>query len=469
MRSSFGSLNTAVLGLAAQQLAVDTTGHNIANANTPGFSRQDAVMQAADPFTTPTFNRSPTAGQLGTGVQVTTIRRMRDAFLDTQIRQQTASMGEQQITRDAIEQIEVVFNEPAASGLAAMMSRFFNSWQALANRPEDAAVRAALVEEAGNFTAMIQRNSAQLVQIRVDLNEQIRLKTEEVNSLAGRIAEINAQISQVQGVGQQPNNLRDQRDLLVDQLSKLTNVSAVENPNGSINLFISSRALVLGNDAMLLTNGLDAGGDTTVLWQGDNASVSLNSGEIRGLATVRDTTLQAQQASLDALAAAIIGQVNAIHSTGYGPNDAAAPNRAFFTGVDATTIAIDPAVAADPGLVATAAAAGQPGDNSKALAIAKLRDDLTMSGGTATFHTYYQSVTASLGTTARKAATGAENQRLLVDMLTRRKQSVAGVNLDEEATNLLQYQHAYQAASRVVTAVDEMLDQIINRMGRVGL
>jgi flagellar hook-associated protein 1 FlgK len=469
MRSTFRTLNAATLGLAAQQVAIETTSHNIANANTPGFSRQDVILRTTDPYTVPTASGLATTGQVGTGVEVTAIRRLRDLFLDGQIRLQNGKQGEQQAIRDALKQIEVIFNEPSTSGMATMLSRFFNAWQEVANKPEDRAIRAALVEEARNFAATAQRNNAQLTQIRTDINQQIQLKTAEVNSIAGRIAALNAQISQVEGVGQQPNDLRDQRDLLLDQLSKLVQISQATNANGSVNVFIGSSALVLGNDALLLTNGTNSNGDTTVLWASTGAAVTLNSGELQGLITARDGTLADQQTAFNLLISTIITEVNALHATGYGLTDTVAPNRAFFSGADASTIAVNPAVAADPGLVAAAAAANLPGDNSIALAIAKLRDGLTMSSNTATFHMFYQSITSTLGTAARQAGTAAENQRALVNLLIQRKQSVAGVNLDEEATNLIKYQHAYQAAARVVSAVDEMLDRIINGMGRVGL
>lgn len=469
MRSTFGSLNVASLALAAQQVAIDTTGHNIANANTPGFSRQDAIFQTTDPYTVPAFNRSATAGQLGAGVQVTEIRRLRDAFLDSQIRLQNAGLGQQEIERDTIEQIEVVFNEPADSGFSTTLSRLFNAWQAVSNKPEDLALRSALVEEARNFAATAQRNDSQFTQIRADINQEIQLRTDQINSLGQRIAGLNAQIGQVEGVGQQPNDLRDQRDLLVDELSKMVQVSSVENPNGSINLFIGSRALVLGNDTLALANGVDGAGNATVVWQSDGAAVALNGGELQGLVNVRDTTLAGQQAAFNTLIGGIITQVNAVHSTGYGLNDAVAPNRAFFSGATAADIAVNSAILADPSLVAAAGGPNQPGDNSKALAIAQLRDALTMNGGTATFHRAYQSITATLGAAGQQATTGAQNQQALIDLLTRRQQSASGVSLDEEATNLIKYQRAYQAAARVVTTVDDMLDRVINSMGRVGL
>jgi flagellar hook-associated protein 1 FlgK len=471
MRSSFGALNTANMALVAQQVAVDTTSHNIANANTPGFTRQNAVLETTDPFTVPAFNRSPAAGQIGTGAQAATIRRLRDAFVDGQIRQQTGSLGEQQAMKDVMEQIEVVVNEPSDAGINSMMSRFFNAWQAVTNKPDDRAIRSSLTVEAINFVTLIKRNKGQLEQVGADINRQLELQTDQINSLATRIADLNAQIGQVQGVGQQPNDLRDQRDLLVDALSDLVHVSQAENPNGTINLFVGSRALVLANDALTLTTGVNGAGNTTVLWAADGAAAGLGNGKMQGLITVRDGLLRDQIDDLDTLAANLITQVNAVHATGFGLLDTSAipPVRPFFTGTDATDIAIFNGIVDDPGNIAASDNPGEPGNNRKAMVIARMRDTMTMNGGTATFHTYYQSMVAELGTASRQAAHGVENQQALVTMLNQRKQAVAGVNLDEEATNLIKYQHAYQAAARVVTTVDDMLDRIINRMGRVGL
>jgi flagellar hook-associated protein 1 len=469
MRSTFGGLNTANLALIAQQLAVDTTSHNIANANTPGFSRQSVQLETTSPLFVPTINRSPTAGQLGTGVQAATIERLRDTFIDGQLRQQSGGLGEQRAMRDVMEQIEVVLNEPSDSNVNATMSRFFNAWQAVTNRPDDLAVRSMVTVEATALADTIKRNREQLGQIGTDLNQRVGLNVERVNSLAEQVARLNDQIAQVRGSGQQPNDLSDQRDMLIDQLGELVQVSLAENPNGAVNLFINSRALVIGGDAMALTTDLNAAGDTIVEWAGDGAPVGLGSGTIQGLITVRDGLLKDQIAGLDDLAAAFIAEVNAIHVTGYGLTDTVAPNRAFFSGGDAATIGVNNDILADPGAIAAAARPGEPGDNRKALAIIGVQNRMTMSGATATFQTFFQANVAALGAATRKATTATENQQALVTMLARRKEAVAGVNLDEEAMNLIKYQHAYQAAARVVTTIDEMLDRIINGMGRVGL
>jgi flagellar hook-associated protein 1 FlgK len=350
-----------------------------------------------------------------------------------------------------------------------MMTRFFNAWQAVANRPEDRAVRTALVEEARSLALTFRQTDQQLEQLRFDINRQLEIKTTQVNDLAQQVATLNAQIGQVEGSGQQANDLRDQRDQLVNRLASLTRVSQSENTNGVINLYVSGRALVLGDVASPMTAALTGGGDVSVQWQSDGATVSLGSGELAGLARVRDTTLAQQRTGLNSLVTTLITEVNALHTTGYGLTDASAPNRAFFTGTNATTIAVNGTIETTPELLAVAGAPNLPGDNSIGLAIAKLRDGLTMGGGTATFQAYYRSQTATLGTAARQAVTTAQNQQVLVDMLNRRQESFSGVNIDEETTNLIKFQHAYQAAARVITTVDDMLDRVINRMGRVGL
>jgi flagellar hook-associated protein 1 len=158
MRSTFGGLGTALRALQAQQAGLDVTNHNMANVNTEGFTRQAAEFVASTPFTVPGTNRPQSAGQLGTGVEVSAIRRFRDAFVDSQVRTENAALGQSNVRRDTLSQIEQIFNEPSATGISASLTRFWNDWSNLGNNPESEAVRKGLVENAITLTDQLNHS-----------------------------------------------------------------------------------------------------------------------------------------------------------------------------------------------------------------------------------------------------------------------------------------------------------------------
>ncbi len=440
--------------------------HNIANANTPGYSRQVADMAATPPYTLPSFMRDPSAGQMGTGVAVTDIRRSRNSLIDYQIRTETQTQGQWEKMRDALKQVEVVFNEPSSSGINSLLSKFWQAWQDLSNNPQDAGARSALVEQADSLAVAFNRNYSLLNDIQQDADRQIRVGVDYVNDLADRIASLNVQIAQVEILGQRANDLRDQRDLLLDELSQKVKITYSETPEGAMNVFIGSRVLVARSRAEKLAVNTNASGFADIVWADDGSIASVTNGELYGLSQARDVELPRFMGDLQTLAGQLITSVNALHRTGYGLDNST--NMDFFGGTGASDIAINPLLKANPRQVAAAGSLNSPGDNSIALAIAGLQRALTMNGGTSDFGKFLSSTVSRLGVDSQRASMMASNQKLLVDHLTRQKESLTGVSLDEETTHLIEYQRAYQAASRVVTTVDEMLDKLINGTGLVG-
>lgn len=207
MRSTFGGIETALRSLQAQQLALEITGHNIANANTPGYSRQVAGLAASSPYTNPAFNRPTTAGQIGTGVAVETITRMRDQFVDVQIRQENQSLGRWQARNNNLHQLELIYNEPSDTGIANALDQFWTSLQELANRAENTSVRAVVQQQAVILTDTIRSVHDQVAQLQNDLNQEISTRVSEINSLANQIADLNEQIGKVTSLGDNANDL----------------------------------------------------------------------------------------------------------------------------------------------------------------------------------------------------------------------------------------------------------------------
>lgn len=466
MRSSFSGLDIAYRALQAQQQAINIVNQNIANANTPGYSRQIAHLGATPPYTIPALNRDVAAGQMGTGVAVIDVGRSRSSFIDYQIRNESQTLGQWERMRDALKRVEVVLGEPSDSGLNSLMSRFWQAWHDLTNAPQDAGARRALVEQADSMALAFNAAYSQLTSIRQDLDRQVALGVERVNELTEQIASLNVRIAQVEVLGQRANDLRDQRDLLLDELAKLVRVTYSESPDGSVNVFLGSRALVMRDRAESLSTVINSSGLTNIVWTDDASPTAITGGELYGIQQIRDVSLPNFIDELNTLAGQIIVQVNSLHQGGYGLDNSTGMN--FFSGSDAQDMAVNPALRTNPEKVATAGSADSPGDNSVAISIARLQNALTMDGGTSDFERFFASMISRLGVEAQRAEMMASNEKLLVDHLTRQKESLSGVSLDEETTHLIQYQRAYQAASRAVNAVDEMLDKLINGTGLVG-
>lgn len=462
MPSAFFGFETGLRALRAQQKAIDVVNHNIANANTEGYSRQVATLATTSPYSVPTMNRTQSAGQIGSGVIVSSVDRVRDGFVDYQLRNELSAQGQWEAARDSLEQVEAVFTEPASSGLNTLLNRFWQSWQELSNAPSDLAVRANLIEQASTLTTAINYDYEQLTALRQDLNRQIALTVAEINDAASRISSLNAQIAQIELTGQQANDLSDQRDLLLDQLSKLAKVSVVAAPNGMAQVFLGNRLLVDGAKSNALQTANGTGGMSEVQWP-DGNEINVAGGRLFGLFEQRDTVVPNLLADLDDLAASLIAAVNDVHATGFGLDDAGpvAPGRLFLTGSGAADIAVSATVVSDPRSIAAAATPGAPGDGSLALGVAQALKSAGVDSG-------YRSFIAGLGVRARAASERVENQEVLVLHLRRRQEALSGVSLDEETVNLLKYQQAYEAAARVITAVDQMLETLINRTGVVG-
>ncbi|MDN5344596.1 MAG: flagellar hook-associated protein 1 [Clostridia bacterium] len=235
MPGTFFGFNTALRGMQAQQRGIYTTSHNIANANTDGYTRQRAVLAPTLAYPVPAMNHPGGTGwQIGTGVDIRETRRLRDEFLDSQIRRETGSLGQWEQMQDILKQVEIVFNEPSATGFNTLLSQFWASWQELAKNAESSPVRTTVVETANALAEAFRHSAAQLNQIKDDIDQTIDLKVKEVNSLAQQIADLNGQIKNIVAANDQPNDLMDQRDLLLDQLSKIVKVSVEHNDDGTI-------------------------------------------------------------------------------------------------------------------------------------------------------------------------------------------------------------------------------------------
>jgi len=433
--SSFSGLNVALRGLMAQQRGLDVTGHNIANAERAGYTRQELVTSAASPLLLKAGAINGGYGALlGQGVEVDEYRRIRDVFLDLQTRAQMMSAGQHETTAEAMGRAQDVFAEPGDSGLAAQFSRFWDSWSTLSNNPTSASAKAAVIGQAQNLVAGIQQLDASLSQIQSLATQEytdLVSGTGPIQRIGSELGQLDTAIAQQISAGRAPNDMLDRRDELLDQLAEYGQVSVTDLGGGSI-------SVQFGDAATPLTNG------ATVTWP---QALTAPGGKLGALLTVASPTgpIGARRTDLDAVASQLITSVNAIHG---------APP--FFSGAGASSIAVNATAATM--VVGTGGAAGA---NDVALAIAALR------GGSA--DSSYASMVRALGDDVSTAQRNAATATTLRDAAVERRSEVSGVSMDEEMTNMVRFQRAYQASARVMSTMDEALDTLINRTGRVGL
>lgn len=488
MRATFFGFEIARRALFAEQRALDVTGHNIANANTPGFSRQEAVLRATEAYTVPGWNRPLSAGQVGTGVAVQEIRRYRDQFIDGQWRKENQLLGKWDTKKFALEKIEALVNEPSEAGITTVLEQFWEGLAELAKKPADQNVRAIVVQRSIALTEAINHTYNQLDELQADIVHQAGVKVSEVNSLAEQIARLNDQIHKIELAGDSANDLRDQRGVLIDQLSSLASIQISHEDRGLLTIRINGIPLIDGNTVQKLelkeyTSGADK--YYRVVWAGTDTEAQLRGGELAGLLELSQShttppgIIETFKAKLNDFAKALHDEVNNIHqSSAANPTYdlKGQPGGEFFTysasvtGQEARFLTVNPALIANPDLIA-AAAIPAVGDGSIALRLAQLQNTrVTIGSGAAavnsTLDSYLESVIGELGVQSQEAIRMADNQKLLVEQIDNYRQSVSGINLDEEMANMVKYQHSYNAAAKLLNVMDEMLQVLINQIGR---
>ncbi|MDF2937956.1 MAG: flagellar hook protein FlgK [Paenibacillaceae bacterium] len=523
MRSTFHSLETAKRSLFTQQTALSTVGHNIANANTEGYSRQTVNMTASRPMEAVGLMRSNAPGQLGTGVEYSSINRIRENFLDAQFRNENKTQGNWSIQLDTLEKLETIMNEPSDAGIRTVVDNFYKAWHDLSESPEDITARKLVKETAQSLTDAFNQASKQLSDLSADISENIQVKVSQINTTTNTITNLNSQIIRIEGLGDNANDLRDQRDLLVDQLSKVLNVTAVDGPQG-YQVMMGTVNLVNGS-AVIPPVTVDS-------LEEAYSSGTLNGGEVYGMIVSRDVFVKDYTKQLDHLANAMangeitvtipsgsvipegttlgstsytgsvasrtlasdltvkVAGLNGLHKLGYTLVDGAVTaGDNFFVSKDGGTITassfqVNSKILEDASYIASSMRTYMDGTTEKvvkgnkdlALGVAQLVDtkvsfasisggELTLNG---TVNDFFRSIVGQLGVQTEAAKRQTNNSKMVVDQVDSRRQSVSGVSIDEEMTSMIKYQHAYNAAARVMTSVDEMLDKIINGMGVVG-
>lgn len=471
--SQFTGLEIGKRAILAQRLGLDATSNNIANVNTPGYARQQVVFTETDP-------RSLIGkGFIGTGVAVSQIRSFREEYFDREIRGNISRNAGFALDDRTLQRIETLLREPGDGGLDSSMKKFFNAFNDLSLKPEDLG-RRNLALEAGRTLAEDFRTTAAAVQdLRKQTSERLATGVGEANRILSDIAELNKQITATKSQSLDTwTTLVNQRSLKLEELAKFGGPLHVSiDNNGHANVSMAGSSVVTGTAAnrLKLNETIDISGERTttldiVNQQGTTlVTIRPESGEFASSLKHLNITLDDKDTSggfsvakeLNIMATALISKVNAITSTGYGLDDVSLPTRNFFVGTSAASIDIDSSVKDKPRDIPVSSGAGLAGDNTIARQIVELADNSTFLSNQTPLE-YYANFLNKIAATGADASTGVKVTETVGDQLNAQRESVIGVNLDEEAVNLIKYQRAFEAAARVVNSTNEVLQTVIN-------
>jgi flagellar hook-associated protein 1 len=467
MAKIHGLMDVGKRGMAISQSALQTTSHNIANKSTEGYSRQRVDVVSATPIGEGRF-------RIGTGSDIGAISRVNNPWLEKQIEREGTQMAFLQGQSDALQRVETVFNEQAVKGLNNSMSEFFNSFRELSNSPESPVARAMVRDKANTMIQNFQSMDRQIDSIKSDLNQTIKSGVEEVNGLVKEIAQLNQKIQEVEvSKDSQANDERDRRDLLVKKLSERVNITYGEDPKtGMINITAGNTAiLVAGTSSTDLSFSTNPNNQTQVMYElskgGTKVDISdqFKKGSLGGAFEFRDGMVNDLKSQMEELAYTIAYEVNKAHTEGYdrynvqGVNFFSMPEDGSF---NVNSLAINKDILEDPSRIAAAARPNAPGDNTVANLIQGLQFKRVMGDGQSTFDDFYNSRVGQVGVATQNAVHSLEVQKNVMDQLNSTRESISGVNLDEEATKMIEYQKAFEASARVIRMADEMFDTVLN-------
>jgi flagellar hook-associated protein 1 FlgK len=458
MSSLFGSLSIAVRSLLAQEGALDVTANNISNVNTPGYSRQLPILTEAPPLD---------IGQIsiGNGVEFEGVQSVRDNILELRIDQETQQQNQLESYVNSMNQVQSLFNETEGAGLSDALNQFFNSFQELADNPTDIPTRQAVISAGQDLASAFQQTGQQLSSIRQGVDQEVGQTVSEINSDTTQLASLNQQITSFQGNSEQAGMLQDRRYSVLNSLSQLVDVAVTYANDGSLTITTANGVpLVAGAQSFALSTVANPStGFKDIFSQGTDVTSSFTGGQLAGLLEARDQSIPSAISNMDNLASGIIDSVNAQSQKGYDLNGAKGGN--FFQPVVQPSpgsnagAAENMAVAiTDPSSLA-ASSDGTQGDNANALALANIQNLAVVNGETAT--DFYSDLVSTVGNDVSSATDEQEAVGLVLTQLQNQRSDISGVSLDEEASNLILYQRAYEAAAEVVAAINTITNDFL--------
>lgn len=471
-------LNIAGSALSSHQAVLQTLGHNIANATTPGYTRQSATLTAGEPA-------GSGHASVGTGVRIAAVVRQRNDLMDLTVRSAAASAAEARMEQEQLAQVEEMFGEPSDQGMGQALDDFFNVWSELAGSPTSGGTRAVVRVRGQRLAQLFNTFDGQLTKQRTSTLDQTATTLEQVNTLAKQVAQLNSSILASEANGQPNNDLRDRRDLALDELATLVGAEAQRQADGSVSVNVGSFRIIDGGGYEQLRQGFEPAStglnplDTPARLQTlDGRVLGAAGGKLGALLSTVNGVIPETRGRLDTLAQSMVSTINTLHRQGFVFSGVTVPGAAagdFFAPATASnpvragSIRLDPAIEADVSRIAASRDAYAPADNQLARAMVALRDtantvtwnapDGTTDRGS--FIGFFRSSMTRLGLSVKSAEDDAELYGTMAEQASNRRQKANGVNVDEELMRVVQTQQAYQAAAKLVKSTDELVQMIL--------
>lgn len=450
------SLNVAVGSLLVDQSAVEVTSNNIANVDTPGYSRQRANLEEAPPV-------QIGSDTYGTGVKLASVTSLRDSILDLRVNQETQQQGQLNAFISGGDQVQTLFNETSGTGLQAPLTNFFNSLQQLSVNPSDQTARQSVLTSAQNLAQSFQHTSAALTTQQQNTDLQVQQSVSEINSLTSQIAQVNLQVSSAETTGANPGPFIDQRQQLLNQLSNYVGVQEINANNGSITVTTTNgAALVVGGQNFALSTKTNASGLSNIYLNSNDITSSIGGGQLAGQLQLRDQEIPKIQNSLDTLAYNFANAVNAQQQAGFDLNgNAGTPLFTPPAQLQGAAASLQVALT-DPSKIAASSVAGPnaAGNNTNANALLSLQNQSIINGQTPLG--YYSGLVFQIGNDVSSAQSQQQTGTLVLQQLQNLQGGVSGVDINEEGANLIRFQAAYQASAQVVSVINSLLQTTIN-------
>jgi flagellar hook-associated protein 1 FlgK len=475
MLGLFGTLNLSSRSMQVQQQGIEVAGHNMANVNNPAYARQRIAIQTAPGIASEN-------GIEGTGSDTSRISQIRDVLLDVQINAESSVTGSLEAQQRSLQYAQADLGQQldrAASGaegaaaaaqtgtqhgIGDSISDLFSAFQNLSTQPTSETERDIVLTKAATLADKFQQTDQRLSDLQGTINKDLGDDVAQANGLLQDVARLNQQIgiAEVSGAGA-ANDLRDTRQAKLEELSKLMKFDTSEGNSGSISISVGGVPLV---DSTVVTESLETydAGNGQMLVRGAASGTPINptSGSIHGEIEVRDGAIQTLRDNLSNLASALISEVNQVHQSGFGLDGTTGLN--FFDGTDAKDIHVNSSLMADHRKLQASSQAGASKNNAVAVALAQLQNAPQTGLQGQTFSQNYSRVVAGLGESLSKVNEQITDQTVVSNMLKTQRDSMSGVSLDEEMTDLMKYQKAYQASAQMVNVINEMLDTVLNMM-----
>ncbi|MDK9698965.1 MAG: flagellar hook-associated protein FlgK [bacterium] len=450
MPSLLGSLMTVRSALLSHQAGMAVTSHNLANATTEGYTRQRANLQ--------TLEHSVDGGNTyGFGVDIASITRSRDEYIDRSLRGENSELQRNEVLQERLAQISDALGDPSDGGFVTSIQNFFASWQDLANDPESISVRSSVRSAGQSLTNEFQRLATKLTEQSNEAESTMRNGVSEVNRLAQSISELNTRIAREVSLGRSPNDLLDERDRTLDELSQWGNITIQTNSTGTVRVNFGDSSLVDGENVTRLRFDKSGTAAGKVVWDGTQREVIINSGQFAGAKELLQTTSE-WKASLDSIAVKIAQEVNSIHQAGVGSDGSTGVN--FFAANigGASDFRLDASIVANVRRIASSGGQGES-DGLTARAIGQLQQQTMFDGKTitATISDFYGTV----GNATSVAETNRAKAEAGLSQLSAWQSSVSSVSVDEETMSMLKHQQAFAAASKAYTTLSSMMDTLL--------